>query len=62
MATVTTAFKFYDDGVTCVLHDIGEEVTGSVEDYAISQGFSEGGGTAAPVPEATEAPKKRGRK
>ena len=48
MAKVTQAFKFYDDGISPVVHEVGEEVTGAVEEYAIGQGFA-GETDASPV-------------
>lgn len=40
MAIVTKDFEFYDHGTFPVVHSVGEEVTGSVEEFAISQGFA----------------------
>lgn len=57
MATVIKAFKYYDDGINCTLHEEGEAVTGAVEEYAISQGFAEG---ADKAPAATYLAKHRG--
>lgn len=63
MAIVTKEFTFHDHGTFPVLHLVGEDVTGSVEEYAISQGYA-GGGDASPAPsEAHEEPKPaRGKK
>jgi hypothetical protein len=51
MTVVTKEFIFYDAGTFPVLHEVGEEVTGEVEAYAISQGFT-GDGPADPLFEA----------
>jgi hypothetical protein len=41
MTIVTKEFTYYDNGCIPVIHLVGEDVTGEVEAYAVSQGFTE---------------------
>jgi hypothetical protein len=49
MTRVTKEFTYYDDGTFPVVHEIGEEVEGEVEAFAISEGFTGDASVVLPV-------------